>query len=327
LILQFLIFFLNNMERSTFTGKVFHAHCDAFLEAPQILTRFAEDDKQYGLFEPAVFLVINSQDLLPNIQSQIRRAIDSTYETKSVTLQIGDAAGEMGSEMIGSNCAARLARQINILRATCASHFKERYGGSVPSDLDIRPTAAGLRVYAKLPADKDKLRELAVKYGVLPDHEGNIRDMTNMNVTIMANMFGMYQSNFYLNFRICAPFKARDKPEVLAEAKKPRKRAAPKKSTEAEDGAAAPAFKRKTPDVAAAPKRARKSGEVEVDPSKYANEDELCIAYVNAGMPIRAAAQMAVTHFASQVAAVQETLGEDGTDLFAEATDAAALKL
>lgn len=309
------------MERSTFTGKVFHAHCDAFLEGSQIATRFAEDDKQYGLFEPAIFLVINAQDLLSNIQSQLRRAIDATYETKSVTLQLGDAAGEFGSEMIGANCAARLVRQINILRAVCANHFKERYGGAMSSDLDIRPTAAGLRVYAKLPTDKEKLRELAVKYGVLPDAEGNTRDMTNMNVTIMANMFGVYQNNFYLNFRICAPFKARDKPEVLAEAKKPRKRAAPKKTAaDGEEGvaAAAPAFKRKTPD-ASAPKRARKANEPEVDPSKYDNEDDLCMAYVKAGMPIRLAAQMAVGHFSSQVAAVQESLrGEDeeGTDLF-----------
>lgn len=305
------------MERSTFTGKVFHAHCDPFVEAAQITTRFAEDDKEYGLFEPAFFLVINSADLLSNIQSQLRKQIDATYEAKSVTLQLGDAAGELGSEMIGSNCAARVVRQVNILRQTCASHFKERYGGSVPSDLDIKPTAAGLRLYPKIPENKEKLHELAVKYGVLPDAEGNLRDMTNLNVTLMANMFGMYKGSFYLNFRICAPFKARDKPEVLAEVKKPRtKRAAPKaKSAEAagEDGVAAPAFKRKTPDAAASTKRQRKS-DAEVDPTQYSTEDDLCMAYVKAGMSIRAAAQMAVAHFSSQVAAVQEGLGEDASE-------------
>jgi hypothetical protein len=314
------------MERSTFTGKVFHAHCDAFLEGSQIATRFAEDDKQYGLFEPAFFLVINSADLLSAIQSQLRKQIDAVYEAKSVTVQLGDAAGELGSEMIGSNCASRLVRQINILRQTCASHFKERYGGSVPTDLDLKPTAAGLRLYPKIPEDKTKLRELAIKYGAIPDAEGNTRDVSNLNVTLLANMFGMYKGAFYLNFRICAPFKARDKPEVLADVKKPRKRAPTKaraSSAEGEDAAAAstPAFKRKTPDAAGAPKRQRKS-DVEIDPSQYATEDELCVAYVKAGMSIRAAAQMAVAHFAGQVAAAQEGLGDDASeDLLAAGGD------
>lgn len=303
------------MDRSTFNGKVFHAHCDAFVEGAQITTRFADDEKEYGLFEPGFFLVINSQDLLSNIQSQLRKQLDASYEAKSVTVQLGDAAGELGSEMIGANCAARLVRQINILRTTCASHFKERYGGSVPSDLDIKPTAAGLRLYPKIPDNKDKLRELAIKYGVLADDEGNLRDMTNLNVTLMANMFGMYKGSFYLNFRICAPFKARDKPEVLAEVKKSRaKRAAPKKAEAGEEGVAAPATKRKAADSGAA-KRQRKS-DVEVDPSQYATEDELCVAYVKAGMPIRAAAQMAVAHFSSQVdaAAAAAGAGEDATE-------------
>lgn len=319
------------MERSTFDGKVFHAHCDAFVEAGQITTRFATDDKQYGLFEPGFFLVINSADLLSHIQSQLRKQLDATYEAKSVTIQLGDAAGELGSEMIGANCAARLVRQINILRTTCASHFKEQYGGSMPTDLDLKPTAAGLRLYPKIPEDKDKLRQLAIKYGVLPDDEGNMRDMTNLNVTIIANMFGVYKGAFYLNFRICAPFKARDKPEVLAEVKKPRKRAAPKSKAASADGAeaedaAAPAFKRKSADAAGAPKRQRKAAsDQEVDPTQYSTEDDLCMAYVKAGVPIRMAAQMAVAHFSSQVAAAEAELAEDNTELGIDA--AAPIKL
>jgi hypothetical protein len=232
--------------------------------------------------------------------------------------------------MIGSNCAARLVKQINILRTTCASHFKQRYGGSVPTDLDVKPTAAGLRLYPKIPDTKEKLRELAIKYGAIPDEAGNLRDMTNLNVTLMANMFGMYKGAFYLNFRICAPFKARDKPEVLAEAKKPRKRAAPKAKAESDDAAAAaapgstPAFKRTRADAPGAPKKARKTAEPEVDPSQYANEDDLCMAYVKAGMPIRAAAQMAVSHFSGQVAAAEAELAEDNTE---SGFDAASIKL
>jgi len=316
------------MERSSFNGKVFHAHCDPFVEGAQIATRFAEDDKQYGLFEPAFFIVINSPDLLSAIQSQLRKQIDATYEAKSVTLQLGDAAGELGSEMIGANCAARVVRQVNLLRQTCATHFKERYGGSIPSDLDIKPTAAGLRLYPKIPEAKEKLHELAVKYGAIPDAEGNTRDMSNLNVTLMANMFGMYKGAFYLNFRICAPFKARDKPEVLAETKKARKRAPAKPragaGADGEEGAAAaaPAFKRKTPDAAGASKRQRKT-DVEVDPSQYTTEDDLCMAYVKAGIPIRVAAQMAVAHFAGQVASTESGLGADedaSEDLLASGT-------
>lgn len=316
------------MERSTFDGKVFHAHCDTFLEGAQITTTFSEGENQYGLFAPTIFLVIKSDDLMSNIQQQLRKQVDAPYPAGSVTIQLGDSAGEHGSEMLGANTASRLIRQVNLLRQTCCANFVERYGGSVPSTLDIAPTAAGLRLYPKLPEDKKsndpkaKQRELAVKYGAVPDAEGNIRDVSAHSVTIMANMFGFYKGAFYLNFRLCAPFKTKDKPEVLAEAKKPRKRAAPKAAGAGKAGASldlgetgevqtsAPTFKRARPAPASedacpgaprkAPRKTSLMGAVAagvVNPAEHESEEALCMAYVKAGVPLRTAAQLALDNF------------------------------
>ena len=316
------------MERSTFDGKVFHAHCDTFLEGAQITTTFSEGENQYGLFAPTIFLVIKSDDLMSNIQQQLRKQVDAPYPASSVTIQLGDSAGEHGSEMLGANTASRLIRQVNLLRQTCCNHFVEHSGGSVPSSLDIAPTAAGLRLYPKLPEDKKsndpkaKQRELAIKYGAIPDAEGNTRDVSAHSVTIMANMFGFYKGAFYLNFRLCAPFKTKDKPEVLAEVKKPRKRAAPKAASAGKAGASldlgetgevqtsAPTFKRARPASASedtcpgAPRKAPRKTSLltdaaiaSVDPSKFESEEALCMAYVRFGLPLRTAAQLALDNF------------------------------
>ncbi len=318
-------------DRSTFDGKVFHAHCDAFLEGDAITTTFSEGENHYGLFAPAVFLVIKSDDLMSNIQEQLRKQVDATYAASSVTIQLGDSAGEFGSEMLGSNTAARVVRQVNHLRHACCTKFVDHFGGSVPSSLDITPTAAGIRLYPKLPEDKKdaantkaKQRELAIKYGAIPDAEGNTRDVSSHSVTLMANMFGFYKGAFYLNFRICAPFKTKDKPEVLAEAKKPRKRSAPKAAgagkasidlgETGEVVSGTPSFKRARPgDEASAPKKAaRKAGTlfsaaVDVNPSMFDSEEALCMAYVKAGVPLRTAAQMALDNFVEKVAAEENT--------------------
>jgi hypothetical protein len=321
-------------DRSTFDGKVFHAHCDAFLEGDAITTTFSDGENHYGLFSPAVFLVIKSDDLMSNIQEQLRKQVDATYAASSVTIQLGDSAGEFGSEMLGSNTAARVVRQVNHLRHACCTKFVDHFGGSVPSSLDITPTAAGVRLYPKLPEDKKdaantkaKQRELAIKYGAIPDAEGNTRDVSSHSVTIMANMFGFYKGAFYLNFRICAPFKTKDKPEVLAETKKPRKRSAPKAAGAGKAGSSidlgetgevvsgTPAFKRSRPGDEApnAPKKAARkassllSAAVDVNPSMFDSEEALCMAYVKAGVPLRTAAQMALDNFVEKVAAEEAT--------------------
>ncbi len=315
-------------DRSTFDGKVMHAHCDPFLEGDAITTTFSEGENHYGLFAPSVFIVIKSDDLMSNVQEQMRKQIDAPYSAGSVTIQLGDSAGEFGSEMLGSNTAARVVRQVNALRHACCTKFVEHFGGSVPSSLDISPTAAGIRLYPKLPEDKKnadntkiKQRELAIKYGAIPDAEGNIRDVSGHSVTLMANMFGFYKGAFYLNFRICAPFKTKDKPEVLAEVKKPRKRSAPKKAAAGIDEtgevvSSAPTFKRARPDDApSAPKKAaRKSASlltaaVDVNPSMFDSEEALCMAYVKAGVPLRTAAQMALDNFVEKI---EETVTEEG---------------
>ena len=310
------------MERSTFDGKVFHAHCDTFLEGDAITTTFSDGDNKYGLFAPTIFLVIKSEDLMRNVQDQLRRNIEAPYSAGSVTIQLGDSSGELGSEMIGSNIAARIARQVNLLRQTCCAKYVDHFGGSVPSNLDIAPTSAGLRLYPKLPEDrkepgntKAKHRELAAKYGAIPDADGNTRDVSTHCVTLMANMFGFYKGSFYLNFRLCAPFKVKDKPEILAEQKKPRKRPAHKatgKAGAAESNEAgevvtsAPSFKRSKPadECPGAPRKApRKTSLLSVamttgiSAADFNSEEELCMAYVKAGVPLRTAAQLALDNF------------------------------
>lgn len=330
------------MERSTFDGKVFHAHCDAFLEGDAISTTFSEGDNKYGLFAPSIFLVVKSEDLMSNIQEQLRRQIDAPYAAGSVTIQLGDSSGELGSEMIGSNTAARLVRQINLLRQTCCAKHVEHFGGSVPASVDIAPTSAGLRLYPKLPEDrkeasntKAKQRELAVKYGAVADAEGNTRDVSGHCVTLMANMFGFYKGAFYLNFRLCAPFKAKDKPEILAETKKPRKRSAPKAAGKVGAGepsetgevvSSAPTFKRARPDDApGAPRKAPRKGSLlsaamteGICAADFESEEALCMAYVKAGVPLRTAAQLALDNF------VKKDLGANEDEATQHADEAAA---
>lgn len=340
----------NKMDRSTFDGKVFHAHCDAFLEGDAITTTFSDGDNKYGLFSPAIFLVVKSDDLMSNIQDQLRRQIDAPYAASSVTVQLGDSSGELGSEMIGSNTASRLVRQINSLRSACCAKYVDHFGGSAPSALDITPTSAGLRLYPKLPEDrkepgntKTKQRELAIKYGAIPDAEGNTRDISSHSVTLMANMFGFYKGAFYLNFRLCAPFKTKDKPEILAEAKKPRKRATSKAPAASKAGAGAselnetgevitgtPAFKRARPtdDAPSAPRKAARkapalmsqvAGAVSaVKAEEYESEEQLCMAYVKAGIPLRTAAQLALDNF------VKRDLGANEDEATQHADDSAA---
>jgi len=342
------------MDRSTFDGKVFHAHCDAFLEGDAIQTHFSDSENKYGLFAPTIFLVVKSDDLMANVQDQLRRQIDAPYAASSVTIQLGDSSGELGSEMIGSNTAARLVRQINSMRQICCAKYVEHFGGSVPSALDIAPTSAGLRLYPKLPEDrkepgntKTKQRELAIKYGAIADSAGAIRDVSSHSVTLMANMFGFYKGAFYLNFRLCAPFKTKDKPEILAEAKKPRKRAASKVPSAGKAGAGAgagsaeiaetgevvtgtPAFKRARPsdEAPSAPRKAPRknagllsqiAGAMSLlKPEEYDSEEQLCMAYVKSGIPLRTAAQLALDNF------VKRDLGANEEEATQHADDSAA---
>lgn len=297
-----------------FDGKVWHVHADTYMEGSTLSADFAEG-KSFGVFTPDIFLVVSSTDLMSGIQQQLRKAVDASYETESVTIQLGNAGGELGSEMISANLAARLSQQVNIIRQRAYEVYRGKFTDA-PSitDLNIHPTPAGLRLYAKLPkaegstTTKQKVQELAVKYGAMPGADGVARDVSDLDVTFKVNIFGLYNGAFYLNYRLVAPFRHKDKPEVVAEQpKKARKRAPsatpnPRKRTTI--AAATPVHTEDvfaTDDAAAEAMRApgaKKPRMLKVDISSinaddYEDENTLAMAYVNAGVPLRDAISMA----------------------------------
>lgn len=330
-------------EVKRFDGRVFHVHCDPMISAESLAFDFpSTGENQFGTIVPEIFLVISSPDLLAAVQKQLQNHLNGTYNAQSVTFQLGDAEGALGSEMISENLASRLVHVLNIVRNQARDAMKQHLGAPASASsphCNLTPTAAGLRLYPKLPevkgnkAETDrKVRELAVKYGAVPGEDGEARDMSKLAVTIKINIFGFYKGAFYLNYRLVAPFRAKDKPEILAEkAKAPRKRnatgagrkprapaAAAAAGGDAEGegagdadaaaasssaGAGAASAKRKAEAPGAPKKRVRPVGALEaaatnIDPSDYANEDDLALAYVKAGIPLRQATVKAMQHFA-----------------------------
>ena len=323
-----------------FDGRVFHAHCDSMITAESLAFDFpGKGEMQFGVITPDIFIVINSPDLLAAVQKQLQNHMSGTYKAQSVTIQLGDAEGALGSEMLSENLATRIVQAINTIRGRACEAFREHTGQpakpmmTVTHNTALTPTASGLRLYPKLPEVKNnasetaaKIRELAIKYGAIPGEDGEVRDLSNHNVTIKVNIFGYYRGQFYLNFRLVAPFRARDKPEILAEVKKtarkraassaPRKPRAPHSAAEGEEPAdgecagasaaasSAPALKRTKSEAPGAPRKRVKPAAVgdgsSVNPADFDNEDELCLAYVKSGMPLRAAAQAAMKHFSAE---------------------------
>ena len=304
-----------------FDGRVFHVHCDAIpTSSDEIEMDINEDGEQWGYFTPDIFLVISSVDLMNSVQDQLRKQLASKYEAKAITLQLADSNGERGSEMISSNLASRLISFVNTLRGRALQYFKSEGldGASVrDTNADVAPTQAGIRLYPKLPSVKDmmtgrvndeatkaKLRELAVKYGAVPETEGEeCRDVSGLCVTIKVNIFGAYQNKFYMNYKLVAPFRGKDKPEVLAEQPKKaaRKRAAtPAKGSEG--------------DEPVAKKRGGAKEKKELDFSSFKTEDDLVLALVKSGVPMRQACQQAMDHFESR----DKMSGDDASATLAE---------
>lgn len=289
-----------------FDGRVYHIHCDATPSDSDFDLAINEDGNDWGYFTPDIFLVISSADLMNSIQDQLRKQLASKYEAKAVTLQLADASGERGSEMISSNLASRVITFVNTIRNRALQYWKEEGTDGArtrDANADVAPTQAGIRLYPKLPVVKDdaeatksKLRELAVKYGAVPEMEGaECRDVSNLDVTIKVNIFGAYQNKFYMNYKLVAPFRHKDKPEILAEQPKkaPRKRAATPARAEGDE----PVAKKR----GGATKEKK-----ELDFSTFKTEDELCLALVKSGVPLRHAAQQAYSHFADREKQEQE---------------------
>jgi hypothetical protein len=318
-----------NTDAKRFDGRVFHVHCDPMITADSLTFDFpSTGDIKFGTITPDLFIVISSPDLLANVQKQLANHANGQYNAQSVTFQLGDAEGALGSEMISENLASRLCHVLNIVRNKACETYREVHSISMsnPGHVNLTPTSAGLRLYPKLPevrGDKEetarKVRELAVKYGAIPGDDGNVRDVSRLATTIKVNIFGFYKGAYYLNYRLVAPFRCKDKPEVLAEAKKvPRKRAPVVRKPRATPSAGAggdaegegtsevdattsstPSLKRKA-EVPGAPKKRAKpltASDSTIDPSDYANEDDLALAYVKSGLPLRQATVKALKYF------------------------------
>jgi hypothetical protein len=293
-----------------FDGRVFHCHCDPQITPDTIECDFpSTSENQFGVFAPETFLVISSPDLMSNIQRQLQNHQTGNYKAESCTIQLGDSEGALGSEMLSDNLATRLVQTLNILRTKACEAFRTHYNVTSPATAPsvlLTPTAAGMRLYPKLPEVKGKpdetaakVRELAIKYGAIPDENGETRDVSKHDVTIKVNIFGFYRGNFYLNYRLVAPFRHKDKPEILAEVKKaPRKRpATSRKRTEGEDDAATTKKSRAVSGKSTPTSTAKDLQEV--DPEQYSNEDDLAAAYLRSGMNFRMAARLAAEFFAS----------------------------
>lgn len=294
-----------------FDGRVYHCHCDNLPTESDLDLDINGDRGDWGYFTPDVFLVISSPDLMNAVQDQLRKHLTSSYKAESITIQLADSHGERGSEMISSNLSSRVLSFVNILRCRALDYWKEEgTDGKKTRDAtgEVAPTQAGIRLYPKLPQVKNdaegtraKVHDLAVKYGAVPATEGGeCRDVSDLDVTIKVNIFGAYNDKFYMNFRLVAPFRHKDKPEIVAEQPKKaaRKRpasAAAGASSSSEAGTGAPAKKARAP-----------ATKKEVNPAQYKTEDDLCLAYVKSGMPLREAARAAMDYF--------EKKGEDGTD-------------
>ena len=98
---------IQNMDKR-FDGRVFHAHCDPQITAESLTFDFpGKGEMQFGVITPDIFIVINSPDLMAAVQKQLANHMTGAYKAQSVTIQLGDAEGALGSEMISENLAAR----------------------------------------------------------------------------------------------------------------------------------------------------------------------------------------------------------------------------
>ena len=157
--------------------------------------------------------------------------------------------------MLGGNVATRLMTYLEDLKAYMAKEYLEVASDdekrglptfapgselSIPG-VKLAPTQVGVRLYAKLPAETQKIQDLAVAYGAIGSGDEEPKSVEGKDVTLKVNMCGYYLGKFYCNFRVIAPFNHRDEPEVLAKGKKgkaskPRAR----KVTEGEGSGAGP---------------------------------------------------------------------------------------
>lgn len=254
------------MEATAYTAKTlntWHAHCDAIPEVFNFgVSRIVsphDSSRVFGVLAQDLVLVVHSEELMAEIKKQLREASSGTlaYKKDSVTFQLADSTGNPGSSMIGSNVSTRLMTYLECLKAYMAKEYldavpaDERSGlptvapgaeASIPG-VPLTPTAVGVRLYVKLPAEEKKISDLAIAYGAVGSGDDEPRNVESKDVTFKVNMCGFYMGKFYCNFRLIAPFNHRDEPEVLAKGKKGKTSKPRRKVTEGEG--AAPVKKRK----------------------------------------------------------------------------------
>lgn len=262
------------MASSAYTAKTlntWHAHCDVIPEVFNFgVTRIVSDhdsSRVFGVLAQDLVFVVHSDELMAEIQKQLREASSGAlaYKKDSVTIQLADSTGAPGSAMIGGNVSTRLMTYLECLKAYMAKEYmeatpaEEKAGlptvapgseASIPG-VPLTPTPVGVRLYVKLPAEDKKVQDLAVAYGAIASGDDEPRSVSSKDVTFKVNMCGFYMGKFYCNFRLIAPFNHRDEPEVLAKGKKGKASKPRRKVTEGEGSAEAAIKKRKA--VAAPP--------------------------------------------------------------------------
>ena len=321
--------------------NVFNVHCDPYAipsSADSSLT-YSKNDNKWGLFEKDTFIILRGYDLLNSIVSQLEKHMSEfesrgeTYKADSVYIQLGDSQGEMGSEMVSSNLATRLVNQLQAYRDFAAKGFSTHYPGSKMDKKSIKftPTAAGLRIYLKLPTGtsvdetKEKIAALLEKYrGAAADQEGD----KVKALTFKINMFGCYNDKFYMNYRIISPFDIRNKDEVLAApvtAKKPavKRKASTDAGSDTTTNATTNASLAKKTKTAnhmtasdnAGSKAIKLKKQKPVNPEDFETEEELCMAYIAGGINAEMAASLAKAQFELRELEKDDTaddiLGED----------------
>ena len=262
------------MASSAYTAKTlntWHAHCDVIPEVFNFgVTRIVSEhdsSRVFGVLAQDLVFVVHSEELMAEIQKQLREASSGqlAYKKDSVTLQLADSIGAAGSAMIGSNVSTRLMTYLECLKAYMAKEYIDatpaEEKSSLPSvapgaeasipGVPLTPTQVGVRLYVKLPNEEKKVHDLAVAYGAIASGDEEPRCVASKDVTFKVNMCGFYMGKFYCNFRLIAPFNHRDEPEVLAKCKKGKATKPRRKVTEGEGSASAGAPIKKRKAVAA----------------------------------------------------------------------------
>jgi hypothetical protein len=317
--------------------QVFNVHCDPYTSPSSTDTplTFSESENKWGVLARDVFIVLRGAEVVNSIVSQLESHMNQfvargdTYKADSVYIQLMDSQGEAGSEMVSSNLATRLVNQLQVYRDFCAKGFVAKYPGVKfdKKSTKFAPTAAGLRLYLKLPTGNTPAETVSKVGALLEKYRGaaaTLEEEKHKAVTFKINMFGCYNDKFYMNYRLISPFDTREKDEILAAPVTAKKPAAKRKVSVADDASttnasvSAPAKKARSGSVggSGAIKLSKQKSAKPVDPNDYETEEDLCKAYMAGGMEFGMASTLAKAHFElRELEGDEEAVDEEAEDV------------